>query len=445
MFFIDSYAREYGVEEGGIVHHVAVPGVLAVGAVDADDPGNDDLRSSSDQGPSRIYFPSFESRDKPDVVASDGVSITGSGGFRSPFDGTSSAAPHVAGIAALLIEAQRLADPTMTKKQVADAVTQKIRDTAIDLGPTGRDNKFGYGRADALAAVVSLDQLSGTTFTVDSTGDGTDSNSSDGACDDGNGNCTLRAAIQEANRVDGSIIEFDISGGGARTIQPASALPTMSRTVFVDGFSQSGASASNYRIELDGTNAGTNTNGLTISGTETWVRGLVINRFGGNGVVLQGSGGKHVIDQNRIGANVSGTSDSGNGKAGVLVSGTDGVILRGNLISGNDGHGVELSGGADDAIIDGNIIGANASGTSDLGNTGSGIHISNGDGSTIANNRPRRQRLPRRFPGRVPVPMTTWLRRTISATTRTVPPSPTVDRASTSAWAPTTTSCDTIP
>ena len=58
IFFFDSYAREYGVEEGGIVHHVAVPGVLAVGAVDADDPGNDDLRSYSDQGPSRIYFPS---------------------------------------------------------------------------------------------------------------------------------------------------------------------------------------------------------------------------------------------------------------------------------------------------------------------------------------------------------------------------------------------------
>ena len=386
MFFFDSYAREYGVEEGGIVHHAAVPGVLAVGAVDADDPGNDDLRSYSDWGPSRIYFPSGETRMKPDVVASDGVSVTGSGGFPSHFGGTSAAAPHVAGIAALLIEAQRLADPTMTKKQVADAVTQKIRDTAKDLGPSGHDNKFGYGRADALAAVVSLGQLSGTTFTVDSTGDGGDSSSSDGTCDVGDGNCTLRAAIQEANRVDGSIIEFDITGGGARTIQPASALPTISRTVFIDGFSQSGASASNYRIELDGTNAGTNTNGLTISGAETWVRGLVINRFGGSGIILQGSGGKQVIDQNRIGTNVFGTSDSGNGKAGVLISGADRVTIRGNLISGNDGHGVELSGGADDAIIDGNIIGANVSGTSDLGNTGSGMHISNGDGAKIANN-----------------------------------------------------------
>ena len=226
------------------------------------------------------------------MVASDGVSVTGSGGFPSHFSGTSAAAPHVAGIAALLVEAQRLADPTMTKKEVADAVTQKIRDTAIDLGPAGHDIETGYGRADALAGVESLDQLSGTVFTVDATGDGDDSSSSDGVCDDGNGNCTLRAAIQEANRTNGSFIQFDIAGGGTRTIQPVSALPTITRTVFIDGFSQPGASASNYRIELDGTNAGANTNGLTMSGTESWVRGLVINRFNGNGIVLQGSGGK---------------------------------------------------------------------------------------------------------------------------------------------------------
>ena len=386
LFVFGGHVLEHGVEEGGVVQHAAAKGVLAVGAVDEADPGNDDIEPFSNQGPSRIYFPTEEIRMKPDVVASDGVSVTGSGGFPSPFFGTSAAAPHVAGIAALLVQAQRLADPTMTKKQVADAVAQKIKDTAIDLGSTGHDNQTGYGRADAMAGVESLNQLSATTFTVDSTGDGADGNSSDGACDDGNGNCTLRAAIQEANRATKSIIKFDISGSGTLSIQPASALPTITRTVFIDGFSQSGASASNYRIELDGTNAGANVNGLTISGKETWVRGLVINRFAGNGIVLQGSSGMQVIDQNRIGTNAAGSSDSGNGKAGVLVSGADAVTLVNNVISGNDGHGVEISGGGDDAIIDRNTIGLNGDDTSDLGNTGSGIHISNGDDATISDN-----------------------------------------------------------
>jgi CSLREA domain-containing protein len=37
------------------------------------------------------------------------------------------------------------------------------------------------------------------TFTVNSTGDASDATPGDGVCDDGGGNCTLRAAIQEAN------------------------------------------------------------------------------------------------------------------------------------------------------------------------------------------------------------------------------------------------------
>ena len=385
MFFFGSVHREYGVKEGGIVHHVAVPGVLAVGAVNEDDPGNDDLESFSDQGPSRIYYPTVETRLKPDVVASDGVSVTGSGGFPSHFFGTSAAAPHVAGIAAILVEAQRLADPTMTKKEAADAVTQRIRDTAIDLGDRGHDNKFGHGRADALAGVKSLDQLSGATFTVNSVGDGADRNTGDGVCDDGSGNCTLRAAIQEANWTNGSFIEFDIRGSGTLTIQPASALPTIARTVFIDGFSQPGASANNYRIQLDGTNAGTNTDGLKMTGSESWVRGLVINRFQGNGIVLQWPSGKQVIEENRIGTNVLGTGDLGNNKAGILVSGADGVRLWGNLISGNDSHGVEILSGAGDTKIDGNIVGSDASGATDLGNTGSGIQISGSD-AAISNN-----------------------------------------------------------
>ena len=48
---------------------------------------------------------------------------------------------------------------------------------------------------------VSCGVVAATTFTVDSTGDGGDSDTADGVCDDGLGNCTLRAAIEQANAV----------------------------------------------------------------------------------------------------------------------------------------------------------------------------------------------------------------------------------------------------
>ena len=102
--------------------------------------------------------------------------------------------------------------------------------------------------------------------------------------------------------------------------------------------------------------------------------------------MLQGPGGKQVIEENRIGTNPAGTGDSGNAVAGVLVSDAEGVTIRNNLISGNDSHGVELSSSSENALIEGNIIGADASATSDLGNTGSGVHVTGADDATIFGN-----------------------------------------------------------
>lgn len=56
--------------------------------------------------------------------------------------GTSMAAPHVSGLAALLFSMG------LTKEQVVD----RIIGTAKDLGPAGKDTTFGYGRIDAAAA-----------------------------------------------------------------------------------------------------------------------------------------------------------------------------------------------------------------------------------------------------------------------------------------------------
>jgi hypothetical protein len=63
-------------------------------------------------------------------------------------DGTSMAAPHVAGLAALLLSY----DATLG----ADEVRHTIEENAHDLGPAGWDQSYGYGRIDAHAALDSL-------------------------------------------------------------------------------------------------------------------------------------------------------------------------------------------------------------------------------------------------------------------------------------------------
>jgi hypothetical protein len=57
------------------------------------------------------------------------------------------AAPHVAGVAAMLMQ-QGVTDPAV--------IEQILENTAVDLGAAGRDNTFGFGLVDARAALRGL-------------------------------------------------------------------------------------------------------------------------------------------------------------------------------------------------------------------------------------------------------------------------------------------------
>ncbi len=79
--------------------------------------------------------PSHDGRPKPDISAPTGVQ---SAAYGEEFFGTSAAAPHVSGSAALVWQAF----PWFTAQQVADF----LKEHAKDLGPAGVDTQFGHGR-----------------------------------------------------------------------------------------------------------------------------------------------------------------------------------------------------------------------------------------------------------------------------------------------------------
>lgn len=136
------------VAAGSVFGHPAVTGVLAAGSIDAGDPGLNNVESYSSQGPCDIFFPGVETRQKPDISALDGVEVGGFGGFPTPFFGTSAAAPHVAGAAALLLDSLATTDT-----EVRTALTS----TAVDIEGAGFDLLSGAGRMDVFAAASTFD------------------------------------------------------------------------------------------------------------------------------------------------------------------------------------------------------------------------------------------------------------------------------------------------
>ncbi len=128
-------------------------GVISTGAINSWDPGNDTIAPYSSCGPTN------DGRTKPDITGTDCVSTTGAGGFSNPFCGTSAAAPHMAGIAALLLQCKtslKAFEPGDNPSADRTALRNGLINQAVDLGAPGMDNVYGGGRADALSSANSV-------------------------------------------------------------------------------------------------------------------------------------------------------------------------------------------------------------------------------------------------------------------------------------------------
>ena len=116
--------------QGSIFGHAALTSETTVGAVFS---GDLTLESYSSNGPVQqgTGVQAVTELAKPDFVAPDCVNVTGNGGFQTDFCGTSAAAPHIAGLMALLLSGYPGQSPYTL-----------LQDSADQLG--GRD-LYGHG------------------------------------------------------------------------------------------------------------------------------------------------------------------------------------------------------------------------------------------------------------------------------------------------------------
>lgn len=151
----DVPAPWYPLPDPGDVHHSSI---IAVGATMS----NDNICSFSSYGPTEWSVTGCTGHDyddynyppgliKPDVCApgsyTKSLAYDDTAGYAGPagWSGTSMSCPHVSGTLALMLEK----NPNLTPVEM-DSILEA---TAVDLGTAGRDNNYGAGRIDALAAV----------------------------------------------------------------------------------------------------------------------------------------------------------------------------------------------------------------------------------------------------------------------------------------------------
>jgi hypothetical protein len=191
------------------------------------------------------------------------------------------------------------------------------------------------------------------------------------ATDSGAG--SLRQAILDANASLGvDQIRFEISGSGPHTIQPLSALPSITDSVTIDGYTQPGASPATQAgdddavllIELDGSLLNSDAPGLDVNATGVTVKGLVINGFNGSGIVVEYGITGAVIQGNYLGPDVDRETLIGNGGQGVEVLGNNNLVGGscagcGNVIAGNVEDGVFVLDNSIRDTVSGNSIFSN--------------------------------------------------------------------------------------
>ncbi len=241
----------------------------------------------------------------------------------------------------------------------------------------GRQNSFWNPLRPTVGAA--------TFFIVNSTGDGQDSNLTDGVCNDGTGACTLRAAIQEANTIAGDdTITFDIALN-FNIITLHGVLPDIAGNL---NFSGNGPSL--ITVQRSTASGTPDFRIFTInSGTAVTITGLTISNGKVSGMTSPANLGGGILNSGTLTLNfcaVSGNSASSGVGGGIHNLNT--LTVSNSIVSGNTGGGIanNLFGATTTATINTSVITGNTGGSGIYNNGLDGTATLTINDSTISNN-----------------------------------------------------------
>lgn len=195
---------------------------------------------------------------------------------------------------------------------VGDAQARNFTATATD--PNGSASEFSPCKPDLV---------------VNSSAERPDLVQGDGECNTGQQvnpgepECTLRAALQEANFTSAKdAIAFDIDAAGIPIIHLQGPLPQIAHPVDLDATTQPGSG----KIELDGSSAGGSARGLALNVGDSSVKGFTITHFGSDGLLINNTA-NNIIQSNVITGNL-GTGLALNGAGAQSNQARDNIIVN---------------------------------------------------------------------------------------------------------------------
>ncbi len=304
---------------GSILAQSDARDALTVGAVNV---GREMVAAYSSRGPTA------NGAAKPELTAVDRVTVSDKTHFGPRFSGSSAAAPHVAGVAALMLQVQPAllaedgGNPLLERRLIRDILIK----TATDIPPIGPDPSSGAGLVDAVAA---LEMANSEISVIDSTAD--------------RGPRTLRDALAS-----GASIILLQSTGEDRTIFLQSPLPRVGDAMIIDGTGWTlDASAVDVgiplgdQVELWGlTVTGASDVGIMVSGDESFLTNVTATgnqvgiRIAGNHANVRGvtversrSHGIEIVDG--ASASISASTFQSNRGAGVMIHPAAGDVIVG--------------------------------------------------------------------------------------------------------------------